>query len=146
MTNPHHSSLRSLAIVLLGCLLITRLSRRISLEGARAGIEEFVKRTERIVVRRSRVGLGLAVVYGVVKGHGGQPAGGSVCRRSRRDHHVVELGHGGAVEGRVELEVRVRGCVLGARHGGPQCTEALDWIDAGLAGGACATATHASAL
>ena len=52
-------------LVLLACLLMTRLSRRISLEGAREGIEAFVARTERSVVRRSRWGLGLAVVLGL---------------------------------------------------------------------------------
>ena len=52
-------------LVLLACLLMTRLSRRISLEGAREGIEAFVARTERVVVRRSRWGLALAVVLGL---------------------------------------------------------------------------------
>jgi len=53
------------ALVLVACLLMTRFGRRISLEGAREGIEAFVARTERVVVRRSRVGLLLAVVLGV---------------------------------------------------------------------------------
>lgn len=53
------------ALALVACLLMTRLSRRISLEGAREGIEAFVRRTERLVVRRSRVGLALAVVLGL---------------------------------------------------------------------------------
>jgi hypothetical protein len=53
------------ALVLLGCLLITRFGRRLSLEGAREGIDDFVTRTERLVVRRSRVGLALAVVLGL---------------------------------------------------------------------------------
>ena len=54
------------ALVLLGCLLITRLSRRLSLEGVREeGIQAFVRRAERLVVRRSRVGLALAVVLGL---------------------------------------------------------------------------------
>ena len=53
------------ALVLLACLLMTRLSRRISLEGARAGIDAFVQQTERLVVRRSRVGIALAVVLGL---------------------------------------------------------------------------------
>src|SRR6185369_9207182 len=52
-------------LALLACLLMTRLSRRISLEGAREGIEAFVRRTERAVVRRSRWGLALAVVLGL---------------------------------------------------------------------------------
>lgn len=53
------------ALALVACLLMTRLSRRISLEDAREGIEAFVRRTERVVVRRSRVGLALAVVLGL---------------------------------------------------------------------------------
>ncbi|HXG26223.1 MAG TPA: hypothetical protein VNL94_05125 [Candidatus Binatia bacterium] len=53
-------------LVLLGCLLITRYGRRISLEGVRAGdLEAFVRRAERLVVRRSRVGLAIAVVLGL---------------------------------------------------------------------------------
>src|SRR6185369_8594505 len=52
-------------LALLACLLMTRLSRRISLEGAREGIEAFVRQTERAVVRRSRWGLALAVVLGL---------------------------------------------------------------------------------
>jgi hypothetical protein len=54
------------ALVLLGCLLITRLSRRLSLDGAQEeGIDAFVHRAERLVARRSRVGLALAVVLGL---------------------------------------------------------------------------------
>ena len=54
------------ALVLIACMLMTRLSRRISLDGVREeGIEAFVKRAEQLVVRRSRVGLALAVVLGV---------------------------------------------------------------------------------
>ena len=54
------------ALVLIACLLITRLGRRISLEGVReVGIDAFVARTERLVVRRSRVGIALALVLGL---------------------------------------------------------------------------------
>ena len=53
------------ALVLVACLLMTRLSRRISLDDARQGIDAFVQQTERLVVRRSRVGIALAVVLGV---------------------------------------------------------------------------------
>ncbi|HET7182130.1 MAG TPA: hypothetical protein VFI15_07870, partial [Candidatus Limnocylindrales bacterium] len=38
------------ALVLVACLLMTRLSRRLSLEGAAAGIETFVRQAERSVV------------------------------------------------------------------------------------------------
>jgi hypothetical protein len=53
------------ALVLVACLLITRFGRRISLDGAQDGIDAFVTRTERLVIRRSRVGLALAVVLGL---------------------------------------------------------------------------------
>jgi hypothetical protein len=53
------------ALALVACLLMTRLGRRISLEGAREGIDAFVQNAERLVVRRSRVGLALAVVLGL---------------------------------------------------------------------------------
>jgi hypothetical protein len=54
------------ALVLLACLLMTRLSRRLSLEGVReVGIDTFTRSTERLVARRSRLGIGLAVVLGL---------------------------------------------------------------------------------
>jgi hypothetical protein len=53
------------ALVLVACLLMTRLSRRISLERAQEGIDAFVRTAERQVVRRSRWGLALAVVLGL---------------------------------------------------------------------------------
>ena len=53
------------ALVLVACLLMTRYGRRFSLDDARTGIDEFVTRAERLVVRRSRVGLALAVVLGL---------------------------------------------------------------------------------
>jgi hypothetical protein len=54
------------ALALAACLLMTRLSRRLSLEGMReVGVDAFLKRTERLVARRSRVGLALAVVLGL---------------------------------------------------------------------------------
>jgi hypothetical protein len=54
------------ALALVACLLMTRLSQRFSLAGMREeGIEAFVKRTERLVARRSRVGIALAVVLGL---------------------------------------------------------------------------------
>jgi hypothetical protein len=53
------------ALALLACLLITRYGQRLSLEGARENMDEFVARTERLVVRRSRVGVELAIVLGL---------------------------------------------------------------------------------
>lgn len=51
------------ALVLCGCLLITRLSRRISLQDVREeGIRVFVDRTERELERRSRERVALGVV------------------------------------------------------------------------------------
>jgi hypothetical protein len=53
------------ALVLLGCLLITRVSQRISLEGAQEDMDAFVRRAEGLVVRRSRIGIELAIVLGL---------------------------------------------------------------------------------
>jgi hypothetical protein len=51
------------ALVLVGCLLMTRLSRRLSLQGVRReGIEAFVDRTVRDLGRRSRERVALGVV------------------------------------------------------------------------------------